>query len=310
MSTRTSESGTLSRIAFIGIGNMGWPMAVRLVGAGFAVVACDAVPDRAGRFADEVGGEAAADAATAVRGADAVVTILPTSKHVAEAVAAMGDALAPGTLLIEMSSGSPTATRTIAEDLAKRGVTVIDAPVSGGVPKAKTGELAIMLGGEAAAVARAEPVLRAMGTSLTHVGGVGAGQAMKALNNLMGAAGFLIGIEALLIGQRFGLDPALMVDVLNASTGMNSSTQRKFKQFVLSRRFDAGFGLELMAKDCSVAMEVARDTQTPAPFAALCREMWASAVALLGPGQDHTAMAQLSERLAGETLGGGNRATE
>lgn len=310
MSTKTSESGALRRIAFIGIGNMGWPMAARLVGAGFEVVACDAVPDRAGRFADEVGGEAAGDAAAAVRGADAVVTILPTSKHVAEAVAAMGDALAPGTLLIEMSSGSPTATRNIAESLAGREVTVIDAPVSGGVPKAKTGELAIMLGGEAAAVARAEPVLRAMGTSLTHVGGVGAGQAMKALNNLMGAAGFLIGIEALLIGQRFGLDPALMVDVLNASTGMNSSTQRKFKQFVLSRRFDAGFGLELMAKDCSVAMEVARDTATPAPFAALCREMWASAVALLGPGQDHTAMAQLSERLAGETLGGGNRATE
>jgi 3-hydroxyisobutyrate dehydrogenase len=301
------SAAELRRIAFIGVGNMGWPMAANLVKAGFDVVVCDMLPDRAASFVTEVGGEAAADAAAAVRGADAVVTILPTSKHVVQAVEAMGDALASGMLIIEMTSGVPTTTRNLAESLAPRGVKVIDAPVSGGVPKAKTGELAIMLGGDATDVARADAVLRAMGTALTHVGGVGAGQAMKALNNLMGAAGFLIGVEALLIGQRFGLDPAQMVDVLNASTGMNSSTQRKFKQFVLSRRFDAGFGLELMAKDCSVAMEVARDTATPAPFSALCREMWASAVALLGPGQDHTAMAQFSERLVGETLGGGNR---
>ena len=302
--------GALRRIAFIGIGNMGWPMAARLVGAGFEVVACDAAPGRAARFAAEVGGVAADDAATAAQGADAVITILPTSKQVGEAIAAMGDALAPGMLLIEMTSGVPTATRGFAEALAPRGVAMIDAPVSGGVPRAKTGELAIMLGGEAADVARADPALRAMGTALTHVGGVGAGQAMKALNNLVSAAGFLIGVEALLIGQRFGLDPAQMVQVLNASTGMNNSTQKKFSQFVLSRRFDAGFGLDLMAKDLGVALAVAHDTATPAPFAALCREMWAAASTMLGPGQDHTAMAQFSERLAGETLGGGNRVGE
>ncbi|WP_424134371.1 NAD(P)-dependent oxidoreductase [Roseomonas chloroacetimidivorans] len=302
------SGGDLRRIAFIGIGNMGWPMAARLVEAGFEVVAFDAAPDRAARFSQEVGGTTAADAASAVRGADAIITILPTSKHVGQALEAMGDALAPGALVIEMSSGVPTATQGFAKRLAEKGVTMIDAPVSGGVPRAKTGELAIMLGGEAEAVRRADPVLRAMGTTLTHVGAVGAGQAMKALNNLMGAAGFLIGVEALLIGQRFGLDPAVMVDVLNASTGMNNSTQKKFKQFVLSRRFDAGFGLDLMAKDVSVALEVGRETNTPTPFAALCRELWVSAQGLLGPGQDHTAMAQFSERLAGETLGGGNRA--
>ena len=143
-----------------------------------------------------------------------------------------------------------------------------------------------------------------MGTSIHRCGPIGAGQAMKALNNLVSAGGYLIGIEALLIGQRFGLDPAKMVDVLNASTGMNNSTQKKFKEYVLSRRFDAGFGLDLMVKDLSIALEVGRDTATPTPFAALCREMWAGAAAMLGPGQDHTAMAQLSERLAGEVLGG------
>jgi 3-hydroxyisobutyrate dehydrogenase len=113
-----------------------------------------------------------------------------------------------------------------------------------------------------------------------------------------------MGIEALLIGQRFGLEAGKMVDVLNASSGMTNSSQKKFKQYVLSRRFDDGFGLELMVKDLSIALEVGRETNTPTPFSALCREMWASALTALGPGHNHTASAQLSEKLAGEILGG------
>jgi 3-hydroxyisobutyrate dehydrogenase len=106
-----------------------------------------------------------------------------------------------------------------------------------------------------------------------------------------------------MIGQRFGLDAEKMVDVLNASTGMNNSTQKKLRQFVLSRRFDSGFGLDLMAKDLGIALEVAHETGTPSPFSALCGELWAAAAAMLGPGQDHTAMAQLTERLSGDILG-------
>jgi 3-hydroxyisobutyrate dehydrogenase len=143
-----------------------------------------------------------------------------------------------------------------------------------------------------------------MGTSIHRCGPIGAGQAMKALNNLVSAGGYLMGIEALLIGQRFGLDPAKMVDVLNASSGMTNSSQKKFKEYVLSRRFDAGFGLDLMVKDLSIALEVGRETATPTPFSALCREMWAAAAAMLGPGADHTAMAKLSEHMTGTVLGG------
>ena len=297
-------NSAIGRVGFVGIGNMGWPMAANLLKAGFDVAACDVVPARAAQFASEAGGRAAANPAEAAGGADCVVTMLPTSAQVAETAAAMADALAPGALLIDMTSGQPGRTREIAAALAAKGVQMVDCPVSGGVPRAKTGELAIMAGGEDAALDRAEPVLRAMGTSVHRCGGIGAGQAMKALNNLVSAGGFLIAAEALLMGQRFGLDAGLMVDVLNASTGMNNSTQKKMRQFVLSRRFDAGFGLDLMVKDLSIALEVGRDTGTPAPFAALCREIWAGAAAMLGPGQDHTAMAQLSERLAGEILGG------
>ncbi|MDE2517294.1 MAG: NAD(P)-dependent oxidoreductase [Rhodospirillales bacterium] len=303
-----TAAAPIRRIGFIGIGNMGWPMAANLVKAGFDVAVCDAVDGRAAKFAKEIGGRAADDAEASARNADAICIILPTSKQVAEVTQAMAASLAPGTLIIDMTSGQPGVTRGIAAMLAERGIAMVDCPVSGGVPRARSGELAIMAGGDDAALDRADPVLKAMGTSVHRCGGIGAGQAMKALNNLVSAGGFLIGIEALLIGQRFGLDPALMVDVLNASTGMNNSTQKKFKQFVLSRRFDAGFGLDLMVKDLSIALEVGRDTATPAPFAALCREMWASAAAMLGPGQDHTALAQLSERMAGEALGGGNRA--
>ncbi|MBX6375240.1 MAG: NAD(P)-dependent oxidoreductase [Acetobacteraceae bacterium] len=302
-----SAASPIRRIGFVGIGNMGWPMAANLVKAGFDVAVCDVAPGRAAQFAAEVGGRAAASAAEAARDADCVITIVPTSAQVAEAVAAMGDALAPGALLIDMTSGQPGKTKEIAASLAQRGVAMVDCPVSGGVPRARTGELAIMAGGADADLDRAEPVLRAMGTSIHRCGPIGAGQAMKALNNLVSAGGFLIGIEALLIGQKFGLDAQKMVDVLNASTGMNNSTQKKFAQYVLSRRFDAGFTLDLMVKDLSIALEVGRETATPTPFAALCREMWASALAALGPGQDHTAMAKLSEQLAGNTILGGNK---
>jgi len=296
----------VKRIAFIGIGNMGWPMAANLVAKGFDLAVADTDAARVARFAGETGARAAADAADAARGADAVVTILPTSKQVAVVAAAAKPAMRAGALFIDMTSGQPGATRAIAADLAAVGVTMLDCPVSGGVSRAKTGELAIMAGGDAAALDAAEPVLRAMGTSIHRCGGIGAGQAMKALNNLVSAGGFLIGVEALLIGQKFGLDPALMVDVLNASTGMNNSTQKKFKQFVLSRRFDSGFSLELMVKDLSIALEVGRDNAVPTPFAALCREMWAAAAVSLEPGEDHTGVAKLPERLAGTALGGGN----
>ena len=291
----------IRRVGFVGIGNMGWPMAARLVQAGFEVIAADAAPGRAAAFAADVGGRPADSVADAAR-SDALVTMLPTSGHVAEVIREAAGVLSAGTLVIDMSSGVPAVTQSLAADLAGRGIELIDCPVSGGVARARTGQLAIMAGGDPGQLRRAEPMLTAMGASVHHCGGVGAGQAMKALNNLVSAGGFLIGVEALLIGQRFGLDPALMVDVLNSSSGMNNSTQRKFKQFVLSRRFDSGFGLDLMVKDLSIALEIGRDTQTPAPFAALCRELWSSAAAVLGPGQDHTAAARLSETLAGTVL--------
>ena len=184
-------------------------------------------------------------------------------------------------LVIEMTSGNPSRTRELAQRVSEAGGLLIDAPVSGGVARARTGELSIMVGGEQAEFARAEPLLRAMGTTIVRTGGVATAHAMKALNNLMSAAGFLIGAEALLIGKKFGLDPSTMVDILNTSTGMNNSTQRKFKQMVISRSFDGGFGLDLMVKDLGIALSIAQDTHTAAPFSSLCKEMWTAAATTL-----------------------------
>jgi 3-hydroxyisobutyrate dehydrogenase len=200
-----------------------------------------------------------------------------------------------------MSSGVPAITQALEAEVVAAGGFLVDAPVSGGVARAATGELAIMVGGLPGPVDAVEPVLKAMGSSILRIGGVGAAHAMKALNNLVSAAGFLVSVEALLIGKRFGLDPEVMVDVLNASTGVNNSTQKKLKPFVLSRRFDSGFALDLMVKDLSIALGLADDGRVIAPLAAMTRNLWAEALAD-GVGPDHTAAARLSERLAGLEL--------
>lgn len=294
-------------VGFVGVGNMGWPMAACLVRAGFPVLVNDSRREVANNFVQQVGGSAPDSLRQLAESSGVLITMLPTSVIV-ERVLGDGDdnllaGMRPGTVVIEMSSGVPTVTQALAEKVAALGGHLIDAPVSGGVPRAKTGQLAIMAGGDDAVIDRVMPVLSAMGGSVLRTGAVGSGQAMKALNNLVSAGGFLIGIEALLIGQRFGLDPAVMVDVLNAATGMNNSTQKKFKQFVLSRRFDAGFTMGLLAKDLSIALEVGRETGVPTPVSALCKELILAAQSMFGADADHTEMAKLCERLAGTELG-------
>jgi 3-hydroxyisobutyrate dehydrogenase len=294
-------------VGFVGVGNMGWPMAACLVRAGYPVLINDSRREVANNFVQQIGGTAPDSLRQLAQGSDVLVTMLPTSAIVA-AVLGSGDdnllaGMKPGTVVIEMSSGIPSMTQELAEKVTALGGHMIDAPVSGGVPRAKTGDLAIMAGGEGAVIDRVMPVLSAMGSNVLRTGGVGSGQAMKALNNLVSAGGFLIGIEALLIGQRFGLDPAVMTDVLNAATGMNNSTQKKFKQYVLSRKFDAGFTMGLLAKDLSIALQVGRETATPTPFSALCKELVVAAQAMFGDDADHTEVARLSETLAGTTLG-------
>ena len=291
------------RIGFVGIGNMGWPMAARLVAGGPAGQAHDLGAARAARCVAECGGSAASGLGELAANSDIVITILPTSDQVESVLFGPDDALArnmkPGTIVIDMTSGQPARTIGFGERLASKNVAMIDAPVSGGVARAVTGELAIMVGGAEATVERCRPLLERMGTTILRTGPLGSGQAMKALNNLVSAGGFLIAAEALQIGRQFGLDPVTMVDILNASSGSNNSTQKKFKQFVLSEKYDSGFALALMAKDLGIALELARQSGVDTPFAAQCREIWAEASAALGTKADHTELARVAGRSTG-----------
>jgi 3-hydroxyisobutyrate dehydrogenase len=293
------------RIGFVGLGSMGWPMASNLVRKGFATSVFDSRSEEAGRFAREIGGSVADSLRSLGESCDVVITMLPTSKIVDAVLFGDGgiaETLRPGSVAIDMSSGVPTATADIAKRLQSKGIPMLDAPVSGGVKKAVSGELAIMVGGDRQAMEHVTPILAAMGKSITHAGPIGCGQAMKALNNLVSAGGLLIGVEALLVGKKFGLDPAVMVDILNASTGMNNSTQQKFKQYVLSGSYASGFALDLMVKDIGIALDVANDLDVDTPFATLCKDIWSSAQADLGPGHDHTEVAKFAAKTAGVPL--------
>jgi 3-hydroxyisobutyrate dehydrogenase len=299
-----------ARIGFIGVGQMGLPMARNLVRAGYRVAAHDTNADALRRACDATGAEGPGSLKAMSEACDAVITMLPDGNAVRAVVLGAdsgGDSLLAGlprgAILIDMSSSSPVGTRELGMRLAGRGVAILDAPVSGGVRKAVDASLSIMVGGEAETIARCRPVLEAMGKQIFLTGPLGSGHAMKALNNYVSAAGLAAAAEAVLAGQRFGLDPANVVNILNASTGMNNSTLNKFHQYILSRAFNSGFSLDLMVKDLKTALEVARASGSPVPFGEACVQAWSDAQSALGPGVDHTAVVRHWEKLAGSELG-------
>jgi 3-hydroxyisobutyrate dehydrogenase len=283
-------------VAVIGLGNMGVPTALRLAGAGFAVTGFD-IAEAARRKFERAGGRTAADAAAAAEAAEIVITLLPNGRAVREAVTQMRAGLKPASILLEMSSSDPLGTRSLGEELIAAGHEFVDAPVSGGVKRAAIGTLAIMVGGEAATIDRVMPLLQAMGTSIFRTGTLGSGHAMKALNNYVSAAGLIAAVEALRVGASFGLDPALMTDILNVSSGKNNTTEVKLKQFIISKSFDAGFPLRLMAKDVRTADDMARKLGVAAPLADLCAELWDAAAQQLDEAADHTAVIRYLEQL-------------
>ncbi|ESY64073.1 MULTISPECIES: NAD(P)-dependent oxidoreductase [Mesorhizobium] len=277
-------------IAFIGLGMMGLPMASRLVASGFDVRGADLSEASRAAFA-AAGGRAVETASEAVSGASMVVTMLPNAAIVADVLVGSGGAAAslpPGALVVDMSSSAPFKTRELGDKLAKRGVGLIDAPVSGGVSRAKEGTLAIMAGGDSAAIERARPVLSAMGKSIFVTGLLGSGHAMKALNNYVSASGLVAACEALMVGRAFGLDAETIVDVLNVSTGRNNSTETKLKPFVVSESFASGFAIGLMAKDIRTAADLADELGLPASEMSQSAALWEQAAQMLGKGADHT----------------------
>lgn len=281
-------------VGFIGIGNMGRPMAANLARAGVPLTIFDADPAQSARFAGDHDCTVAGSLAELGRAVDIVVTMLPTGPIVRDVLlqadgGALAGALAEGSIVVDMSSSEPEGTRELGGELGKRGIALIDAPVSGGVPGAEAGTLAIMIGAaDEAAVERVEPILSAMGKRLFRTGPLGSGHAMKALNNYVAAAGFTAAAEALIIGEHFGLDRAVMIDIINNSTGRNFNTEHPIKDHVLPRSFAAGFKLGLMAKDVKIAGDLGEHLKVDAPMSRMVRERWADALAALGADEDFT----------------------
>ena len=304
----TTDATKATPIGFVGLGNMGAPMVRCLAKAGHAVIAYDVRQGVAATLAGEAasGGRVRAAASLAEVGgaAEIVITMLPDSKIVRQAV--MGDkpgaglaaTLRPGGIVVDMSSSYPLDTRKLADALAAQKIAVVDAPVSGGVGKAIAGTLAIMAGGTASAVDKVAPVLAAMG-QVHRCGALGAGHAIKALNNYVSAAGLIATCEALVIAEQFGLDAAVVTHVINASTGRNNTTENKAGRYLIPRAYTSGFALALMEKDVGMACALARELGVDAEELAFVADYLARAAVALGRDADHTAvMALVADRVS------------
>jgi 3-hydroxyisobutyrate dehydrogenase len=281
-------------VGFVGLGNMGWPMARNLRQAGFDLVVYDAAAETATRFADEFGARVAAGP-SAFTDCHVVVTMLPNDGIVRQVVldweGGIASQLKPGSIVLDMSSSSPTGIQGVAEGAAGYEVIVVDSPVSGGVPRAETGELSLMVGGDDAAVAEVTPILEVLGARIFHTGPLGTGDTVKALNNFLAAANYVAATEALRIGERFGVDPATLFEIINTSTGRSFVTEIVVGGNVVPGTYATGFQLALLAKDVGIAAGLASelDMADDSPALGLTNQRWQQAAAAAAPGTDHSA---------------------
>lgn len=292
------------QIGFIGLGNMGIPMAGRLIDGGYSLVVNDLRPAVARPLLAR-GATWAASPAEVAAAAQTVITILPTSREVREVLLGtkgLLDALRPGSLVLEMTSADPSVTRELAREVATRGSALIDAPVSGGVRGAVEGTLAIMVGGDPALLERARPVLARMGKNIFHAGPVGAGHAIKLVNNMCSGGILALTIEAVAVAARAGVDPTRAVEILQASSGRSNASDNKFPRFILNGAFDAGFAIRLMMKDLDGYGRLAQEAGVPSPVARAAAEVYRVAMARGMAEQDHTAIARIIEEWAGVSL--------
>jgi 3-hydroxyisobutyrate dehydrogenase len=304
----------MTRVAFLGLGAIGTPMARHLAAPPFELTVWNRTAARAREFVGDTRAVRVAHTpAVAARGAEVVVTCLPSSREMealllGDASSAPDDALlaglAPGSLLVDCTSGDPATSRRLAALLAERDVAFIDAPVSGGVVGAERGTLTVMCGGDAEHVERARPVLEAFGEKIVHCGPVGSGDALKAVNNALLAVHIWSAAEGLTALTKAGVSPEIALDVINASSGRSNASMNLFPERVLSRAFPRTFRLALLDKDVNIAAGVARETNTPSPLIQLTSELFRVAHATLGEEADHVEAVLLVEQWASAAIAG------
>lgn len=284
---------SIHTVGFIGLGMMGTPMATCLSKAGYALLLHDADRQRADALAESLSaGRLSADNVASL---DVLITMLPNSDIVEEVLLGQqwAERLPRGAAVIDMSSSVPSRSRDLAQRLQQQGLDYLDAPVSGGVKRAEQGQLAILVGGEDDVLSRCQTLLAAMGSSVLHIGAAGSGHAAKALNNYVSAAGLTATVEALQVARRFGIDPEVMTDVLNASSGRSNTSENKVKQFMLSGSYASGFALKLMDKDLQIAKGLAAAVDYPLPLGEQCIDLWHQCAGAVSASADHTEMYRL-----------------
>jgi len=293
------------KIAFIGLGDIGEPMATHLARDPFELVVWNRTSSKAERFARDHKAKVASTPAEAVRDAAVVITCLPSSAEV-EAVLhgdnGILDAMRKGSVLIDCTSGDPPTSRSIAAELGGRGVEFIDAPVSGGTTAAKAGTLTVMWGGEATVFERVRPVIEAFGKKIVHAGPVGSGDALKAVNNALLAVHIISTAEGLAILAKAGVDPKVALDVINASSGRSNSSENLIPQRVLTRAFPRTFRLALLEKDIAIAAVMAEDLHARTPVISLTAERFHEAREKLGESADHVEAVKMVEEENGVEL--------
>jgi 3-hydroxyisobutyrate dehydrogenase len=293
-------------IAFVGLGNMGTPMAARLAAKGFALALYDTRTEVLEAFAAAHGGRAATSAADAARAADAAITMLPTDAIVREVALGrhgLAEGLKPGSILIDMSTSDPRATVETGAALAARGLRFVDAPVMGGVVFAKDGSLVVLTGGAEDDLQRCLPVFEALGRRVFHCGALGSAHALKAIANYVNATALINFIEALAIGRKFGLDTGIMVEALGEMcTGRQHPFQKKVIPEVLTRNFGTGMALGLIAKDVRIAASFGHSIGAMTPLADCVADIWGKAEAEVGGKADQTEVARLWEESSVVTL--------
>jgi 3-hydroxyisobutyrate dehydrogenase-like beta-hydroxyacid dehydrogenase len=290
-------------LGFVGIGNIGEPVCRNLLEGGYKLLDYDVDPGALARLRD-TSAEAVASLDTLASRAEVILLSLPNSDIVEEVVFGEGgleDGLSGGETLIDTSSSIPSTTRSIAKRLAKSGIDMLDAPVSGGVLRAREGALAVMVGGKPEVYDRCREVLQSFGDEIFYLGEHGSGHLVKALNNLLSATTLASAAEATLVAQKGGVAREEFVEVINAGNGRSYSTEVKFPRYILDRSFDDGFALGLMSKDLKIALEAAAEMEIPTPVGSALAQIWQLAMAHGYDDKNHTAIYAFLEDL----LGGG-----
>jgi 2-hydroxy-3-oxopropionate reductase len=292
----------MTNIAFIGLGIMGSPMAVHLAKVGHQVAGYNRTPEKAAPLVD-AGGRAAESIADAVRAAEVVCVMVPDSPDVADVLTGQGgvfDNAKPGTLVIDFSSIRPDVTTQLAEQATAKGLRLVDAPVSGGEAGAVNAALSIMVGGAADDFEAAKPFLDVVGKTVVHVGPSGAGQTVKAANQLIVAANIEALAEALVFLEAYGVDTTAALEVLGGGLAGSKVLDQK-KQNMLGRAFEPGFRIALHHKDLGIVTAAAREAGVVVPLGSLVAQLMASALANGDGGLDHSGLLRGVERLSGRT---------